>query len=193
MATNINKSMKHENDELYTPKILVDVIKPFLIEWHDNFVALNNREPHIWCPFDRDESEFCFLLKELDYNFYNSHIDYGQDFFEKIKYYKPDLVLSNPPFSKKLEVFKALNERNIPWALCMNLEALNYQIIGEYFADNPIGLIIPDKKISFNGKTSSFNTSYYCSESFHKGITFIHCEHNNGGKYFVPSRMYNDN
>lgn len=77
----------------------------------------------------------------------------------------------------------------------MNLESLNYQVMGNYFADYPISLIIPDKKISFDGNCSSFNTSYFCSPNFltddcNPTVRFVHCEHNNQGKYFVPSRMY---
>ena len=117
-------------------------------------------------------------------------------FFEKIETIRRvDLVLSNPPFSRKLDIIKTLNNYNITWCLCMNLESLNYQIMGNYFADHPISLIIPDKKISFDGHCSSFNTSYFCSPDFladdyNPTVKFVHCEHNNQGKYFIPSRMY---
>lgn len=184
--------VKRDNDELFTPKILVDVIKPFLVKWHDSFVRQKNCEPLIWCPFDKENSEFCWLLRDLNYNFTYSHIDDGDDFFDLVKEKKADLVLSNPPFSKKLEIFKELNNRSLTWCLVMNLECLNYQVIGNYFADNPIGLIVPDKKISFNGHCSAFNTSFFCSPDFHDGLQFVHCEHNNQGKFFVPSRMLND-
>ena len=56
----------------------------------------------------------------------HSHIsEENGDFFEKIKTIGDvDLVLSNPPFSKKLEIIKTLNEHNLVWSLCMNLESL---------------------------------------------------------------------
>ena len=198
MSTSISHAMKRNNDELYTPKILVDIIMPFVENYIDSIYGnwhLGKPIPRIWCPFDKENSEFVIALKEKfgqNIEIIHSHIsEEGGDFFEKIKNInKVDLVLSNPPFSRKLDIIKVLNEHNLTWCLCMNLESLNYQIMGNYFADNPIGLIIPDKKVSFNGNTSSFNTSFLCSENFFKGIKFVHCEHNNTGKNFTPSRMY---
>ena len=201
MSTSIRNAMKRDNDELYTPKILVDVIMPFVENYIDGIYSNWNPTkpiPRIWCPFDKENSEFVIALKEKfgkNVEIIHSHIsEQDGDFFEKIKTIGyVDLVLSNPPFSKKLDIIKTLNEYNFTWVLCMNLESLNYQIMGNYFADNPISLIIPDKKISFNGHCSSFNTSYFCSPDFTNDeatVKFVHCEHNNQGKYFVPSRMY---
>lgn len=191
MPTNISKSMKRDNDELYTPRILVEVIVPFI----EKYLTMVHETTTIWCPFDTANSEFVLVLKEKFPNLkiIHSHINEPNgDFFSKIEQLpnKNFLVISNPPFSKKLDIIKKLNEKNLQWALCMNLESLNYQVIGNYFADNPIGLIIPDKKISFDGNCSSFNTSYFCSPGFYKGVKFVHCLHNNQGKNFVPSRMY---
>lgn len=201
MSTSIRNAMKRDNDELYTPKILVDVIMPFVENYIDGIYSNWNPTkpiPRIWCPFDKENSEFVIALKEKfgkEVEIIHSHISEPDgDFFEKIKTIGYiDLVLSNPPFSKKLDIIKTLNEYNFTWVLCMNLESLNYQIMGNYFADNPISLIIPDKKISFNGHCSSFNTSYFCSPDFTYDepiVKFVHCEHNNQGKYFTPSRMY---
>lgn len=180
MPTNISKSMKRDNDELYTPRILVQVIVPFI----EKYLTMVHETPTIWCPFDTANSEFVLVLKEKFPNLkiIHSHIsEPNGDFFSKIEQLpnKNFLVVSNPPFSKKLDIIKKLNEKNLQWALCMNLESLNYQVMGNYFADNPIGLIIPDKKISFDGNCSSFNTSYFCSPGFYKGVKFVHCLHNN--------------
>lgn len=202
MSTSIRNAMKRDNDELYTPKILVDVIMPFVENFVDRYYSnwfSGKPIPRIWCPFDKENSEFVIALKEKfsqNVEILHSHIsEDGGDFFEKIKNLDyVHLVLSNPPFSRKLDIIKTLNDYCIIWCLCMNLESLNYQVMGNYFADNPISLIIPDKKISFDGHCSSFNTSYFCSPDFlgdcNPTVKFVHCEHNNQGKYFVPSRMY---
>ena len=50
----------------------------------------------------------------------------------------------------------------------------------------------PDKKVSFNGRTSSFNTSYFCWYFLPMGYMMCHLENNNSGKHYVPSRMYED-
>ena len=58
----------------------------------------------IWCPFDRDDSAFTRVLKNWGGGkIINTHIDYGQDFYD----YEPeenwDIMLSNPrsPTSEK--------------------------------------------------------------------------------------------
>ena len=141
-------------------------------------------------PFDTKNSEFVYLCRKLKFKYICSHIKTGQDFFK----FEPkvwDIALSNPPFSKKLEVFKRLNHLNKPWAMLMNIMALNYQIIGNYFAQNPCQLLIVDKRISFNGFPSSFNTSYVCGNNFlPKDLIFVHVENNNAKQNFVPSRMF---
>jgi hypothetical protein len=201
MSTSLNKAMKRDNDELYTPKVLVDAIMPFVESYIDKLYSNWNPTksvPRVWCPFDTKESEFVYALKEkfgTNIKLIHSHIsEENGDFFERIKTIGDvDLVLSNPPFSKKLEIIKTLNEHNFVWSLCMNLESLNYQIMGNYFADNPISLVIPDKKVSFDGNTSSFNTSYFCDPRFiceEPTVKFVHCPHNNTGANFMPSRMY---
>lgn len=202
MAANLNKSMKRNKDEYYTPKILVDIILPFVRSYIDGIYSNwypGKPIPKIWCPFDKLNSEFVLALKEKfnDCEIISSHIsEDGGDFFEKIETIgHVDLVLSNPPFSKKLEIIQKLNEKNIRFALLLNVECINYQIMGNYFAENPISLIIPDKKVSFDGHTTSFCSGYFCSpdfiEQYSEGnIKFVHCEHNNTGKNFKPSRMY---
>ncbi len=75
----------------------------------------------------------------------------------------------------------------------MNIMALNYQIIGNYFTQHPCQLLIVDKRISFNGFPSSFNTSYVCGNNFlPKDLIFVHIENNNAKQNFVPSRMLTD-
>lgn len=174
----LNKSMKNKNDERYTPPILV---KPIL-----NYIKPNSV---VWCPFDTKNSEFVIQLKKHGHNVIYSHIDLGQDFFK----YEPsehyDYIISNPPFSKKIEILDRLYQLNKPFAMLMNIECLNYQVVGEFFLDKPLQLLIVDKKVSFDGKTSSFNTSYFCKDILPKDLIFFHLENNNTGTNFVGSNM----
>jgi hypothetical protein len=201
------KKAFNKNDELYTPPVLVDVIVPFLMDWYRhtsikegvkpfkyNYIldpkTVKEYRPIIWCPFDTEDSEFVIKFKELGFDVVYSHVDTGQDFFE----YEPenwDIAISNPPFSSKLEVFKKLNSYRKPWIMAMNMMAINYSEIGNYFADNPVALIIPDKKISFDGNTSSFCTGYVTRGFLpDEAVKFVHVPHNNTGVNFAPSRMY---
>jgi len=175
---NLNKSMKNKNDERYTPPILVKPILKYI-----------KPQSTVWCPFDTEKSEFVILLKEAGHNVIYSHIDFGQDFFEYEPDEKYDYIISNPPFSQKLKVLDRLYKLNKPFAMLLNLECLNYQIVGEFFLDKSLQLLIVDKKVSFDGNTASFNTSYFCKDMLPKDLIFEHLENNNTGENFVCSRM----
>lgn len=54
----------------------------------------------VWCPFDTKHSEFVQKFKDAGFHVVYSHIYNGQDFFN----YEPsqwDILVSNPPFSRK--------------------------------------------------------------------------------------------
>ncbi len=167
-----------EKDEYYTPRILVQAILPYI-----------PRDKVVWCPFDTEESEFVQMLREANIPCVYSHIWDGQDFFT----YLPDhfdLIVSNPPFTKKLSILERCYSFNKPFALLLPLPMLNYQEVGCFFHGRPLQLLIPDKKVSFDGNTASFNTSYFCSGLLPSDLMFAHLEHNNSGKFFSPSRMF---
>ena len=168
-------------DEYYTPKILVEPILKYI-----------KPNSTIWCPFDTENSEFVILLKEAGHKVIYSHIWYGQDFFEFEPEEDYDYIISNPPFTRKLDVLKRLYEIGKPFAMVMGLPILNYQEVGEFFLDKELQLLIVDKKVSFDGNTASFNNSYFCYKMLPKDIIFEHLENNNSGKNYVPSRMHND-
>ena len=176
--TTIHKTIINKNDERYTPSILV---KPIL-----KFIPPNST---IWCPFDTENSEFVIHLKEQGHKVIFSHIFLGQDFFKYTPKEDFDYIISNPPFSLKLEVLKRLYDLNKPFAMLLNLECLNYQSVGSFFLDKNLELLIVDKKVSFDGNTSSFNTSYFCNKMLPEKLMFYHLEHNNTNDNFIPSRM----
>ena len=168
----------NEKDEYYTPKILV---KPILKYIKPNSV--------IWCPFDTENSEFVILLKEAGHSVIYSHICLGQDFFEYEPNEEYDYVISNPPFTRKLEVLDRLYKLNKPFAMILGLPILNYQEIGSFFLDKELQLLIVDKKVSFDGNTASFNNSYFCKDILPRDLMFEHLENNNSKHYFEKSRM----
>ena len=169
-----------KQDEYYTPACLV---KPIL-----SFIKPNSI---VWCPFDTDKSEYVLLLKEEGHTVIHSHISEGKDFFS----YTPktfDYIISNPPFSRKKEVLTRCYELQKPFALLLGLPILNYQEIGHFFLDKELQLLIFDKKVSFDGNTASFNSSYFCSQFLPKQLIFYHLENNNTKDNFKPSRMLLD-
>jgi len=159
-------------DEYYTPRILVEPILKYVKE-----------DKIVWCPFDTDKSNFVIMLKEKGIKVIYGHISTGQDFFE----YEPDnydMIISNPPFSLKLKVLDRLYKLDKPFAMVLGLPILNYQEIGNFFLDKQLQLLIVDKKVSFDGKTSSFNNSYFCYNMLERDLMFHHLEHNNSGRHF---------
>lgn len=177
---NLNKSMRNKNDERYTPPMLVEPILKYI-----------KPESTIWCPFDTINSEFVRILIDNGHHVVYTHIDNGQDFFEIEPPEHCDYIISNPPFSLKKQVMERLYELDIPFAMLMNIECLNYQVIGNFFYEknSDIQLLIVDKKVSFDGNTSSFNTSYFCRNILPKDLIFYHLPNNNTGKDFIGSRM----
>lgn len=168
----------NEKDEYYTPPILVGAIVKYI-----------KPNSTVWCPFDTEDSEFVIMLKEAGHKVIYSHIWYGQDFFE----YEPnepyDCIILNPPFTRKLDVFKRLYELGKPFAMVCGLPILNYQEIGEFFVGKHLQLLIVDKKVSFDGNTASFNNSYFCNGILPNDLMFEHLPHNNSKQNFVGSKM----
>jgi hypothetical protein len=179
------------NDELYTPAILAESILPFVKRFK---VAEKLEKPVVWCPFDTEKSEIVKALKSIGCDVFSSIIkEENGDFFEKLPPAGCDMIISNPPFSAKKAVFQRLNELRVPYAMLMNYMALGYQEIGEMFVENPVQLIIPDKKVSFDGRTSSFNTLWVCRFFLQdRDLEFVHLENNNSRKFFKPSEMLCD-
>jgi len=174
-----------KNDELYTPQILVEPINKYLQLWARKYKIY----PTVLCPFDNKKSEFVKLLKNWNVKVKYGHIESGQDFFTH-DYGEWDICISNPPFSKKLEVFKKLDEIGKPWAMICNVMMWNYHEIVDYFIDNEPELLFFNKRVSFDGNPSSFGSHYICRNLLPRKLICESLENNNAGKYFVPSGMY---
>ena len=180
------RAIKHVyqvKDDYRTPSYLVTIL--------DSFISQNGYKT-IYCPFDTDNSEFVRHFKELGLKVINGDIKNGFDFFAHEIPADADCVISNPPFSVKLNIFKKCFTENKPFALLMNFQAAHYQEIGKLFYDiekqtgDAVQFIIPDKKVSFDGKTSAFNTCYY-TWKFTDKTHWIHLEHNNTNKHYKPA------
>ena len=88
-------------DEQYTPRYGVEVLLPH--------IQHPLKDKIIWCPFDREDSQFVKVLTENGFKVVYSHIDYGQDFLN----YEPeqwDIIISNPPYKR------------VYWERCLDLK-----------------------------------------------------------------------
>jgi len=168
----------NRKDEYHTPAIMVYPIIEYL-----------KPGTTIWSPFDTEKSEFVKVFTQEGFNVIHSHIWEGKDFFTYEPSQPYDYIISNPPFTKKLDVLRRLYKLDKPFAMILGLPILNYQEIGEFFLEKNLELLIFDKKVSFDGNTASFNCSYFCNGIIPMGITFCHLPHNNTGKNFMASGM----
>lgn len=160
MAKNVGylQSDRSKNgDERYTSSYAV---KPLL-----EFIP---SEKTIWCPFDKECSAFVNVFEKSGYNVIYSHIDYGQDFF----CYEPkkwDIMISNPPFSKKDAVLRRAYELNKPFALLLPANSIQGKTRFRIFK-NDVQMLCFDQRIGFMDSDhmdkplegTSFGSAYFC-------------------------------
>lgn len=144
------------NDECFTPKYAVLPIIKYL-----------PKDKVIWCPFDKEDSQYVIQLRAAGFKVISSHIHDGQDFYT----YEPDehwdIIVSNPHFTKKKETFQRVLSFNKPFALLMTLVWLNDAAPKKLFKDKDLQLLMFDKRIKFlnNGVVQNkitFSSAYYC-------------------------------
>lgn len=121
----------------------------------------------VWCPFDREDSEFVKQIRGTGHKVIATHIDNGQDFYT----YEPtehwDCIISNPPFTNKRHIFERALSFNKPFALIMSNTWLNDSAPKQLFKDKDLQLLMFDKRMKFknNGEIQNkitFSSSYYC-------------------------------
>ena len=116
----------------------------------------------IWCPFYCDGKQKIYF-KEMGFDI----IHEDEDFF---KNNKGEIVIDNPPFSKKKEVFTRLKELDKPFIMICPSSMINTQYIRNLFykSKDKLQIIIPRKRIQFikNGdellNKCNFDCFYYC-------------------------------
>ena len=143
------------NDECYTPSYGVEPILKYI-----------PNGTTVWCPFDKDDSEFVKQISKTN-DVVHSHIEDGLDFYE----YEPDkwdVIISNPPFTKKRQIFERALSFKKPFALIMSNTWLNDSAPKQLFKDKDLQLLMFDKRMRFNlpnGESNNkitFSSSYYC-------------------------------
>lgn len=96
-----------------------------------------------------------------------------------------DAIVSNPPFSKRTEVFEKLFESGKPFAMIMNLNGLfdAYKRF-DMFRANDFEILVPRGRMRFKAadgetkKQPSFQSCYVCRKMLGKQIVFT--ERNKG-------------
>lgn len=168
------------SDEVYTPAYAVRPLLKYLeMYFHPE------HEIVIWCPFDKEDSEYVKIFRAEGYKVIASHIDdegVNHNFFE----YEPEepysFIISNPPFSCKDLILKRLHELNKPFAMLLPVPTLQGQRRFPYLKD--CQALIFDKRINYYTdvtkehvqKGVSFGSCYICKNFLPEDLIFEELE-----------------
>ena len=157
----------NKNDEYYTPSYAVYPIIKYLKEGST-----------IWCPFDKEESNFVQVLTKEGFKVIYGHIETGQDFF-KVEVPECDYIISNPPNSLKGEVFKRLYDIGKPFAMLINFQGIfDHKNRFEMFKNNRTEMLWLSPRVNYikqgDYKASGvpFQSGYLCSSIFKEQLNF---------------------
>lgn len=121
---------------------------------------------------------FVQTFKKLGVEVIFGHIETGQDFFD-YKEPQAEIVVSNPPFSKRDLIFERLYEMNVPFALVTNFNGLfDSRKRRELFRKNKFEILIPNGRMRFwsknyeGAKHPSFQSVYICYGVLNEQIVF---------------------
>lgn len=167
-------------DEQYTPRYGVEILLPHIEHLKDKI---------IWCPFDKEDSQFVKVLTENGFKVVYSHLEYGQDFLS----YEPekwDVLISNPPYKNKRVYWERALDLKKPFALLLPINILSDSIINttmkEREREREIQLLIPSKRMRFYnavtgevGNQPTFKASYFAVNLFKEPLLLVDMEINN--------------
>ena len=125
------------NDEFYTPRYAIDPLVKYI-----------SKDAKIWCPFDKPESLIAKRFAENGNSVVTSHIEEGKDFFFCNE--DCDLIISNPPYSLKNEVFERLFTLQKPFAMLVGVVGLfESQKRFSMFKNNTFEIMYLNKRVSY--------------------------------------------
>lgn len=160
-----------KNDECYTPAYAVEPLLKYLEKF---------KGKTIWCPFDKEESEFVKVLKSAGHKVIYTHKETGVDFYnfqndllaEKAPDF--DLIVSNPPFSNKAKIVEVVQSFKKPFALMLPMTWLNDSAPYRLFNGGGLELMIFNRRVRFLncGSQPSFAVGYFCNGILPDKIVF---------------------
>ena len=155
-------------DEIYTKRIDADQLVKYLKD--NNIIDFNTK---IWLPFnDWQASNISKAL--LDGGYSNQKLT-KDDFYSLNE--SCDIIISNPPFSKRTKLFTRLMELDKPFILLQPIQAFNNISFVKMLCkkSNDFGFLCPKNRMGFivNGvekdKTTAFYSFWLCYKTKIKG------------------------
>lgn len=135
---------------------------------------------NIWCPFDTQDSLYVRVLQHYNFNVQYSHIDNGQDFFTYTPPAPYDCIVSNPPFSQKVNVVKHLYSLKKPFMILLPQNALQNKKLTSMWMKNGVEYLGFDNRICFYTKNNLsqvthhnfFASGYFCHDVLPEKLVF---------------------
>ena len=160
------QTVTEQGDEYYTPEYIVEILLPFIKQ--KGFKT-------IWCPCDKEWSEYVKVFQREGFNVIYTHIDNGQDFLEFEPTEQYDAIITNPPFSIKNKIFERCIELDKPFCLLMSATSIQSASFVKVISEaKDFNIMMFDKRISYSGDRPPFPSWYYSSGLFEKTEFYIY-------------------
>ncbi len=162
-STNLKMLKKTSNnilsDECYTPKEAINPLLNFLkkdLIYYDCTSGLSSN-----------------IVDYLNDNNYQCKSSNNLDFLKNDIPKNIDVIITNPPYSKKDKFIKRCYELKKPFALLLPISSLQGQKRGKMFNENGIEILVLNKRIDFTGKGSPhFGVAWFCKDVLNKKLLF---------------------
>ena len=150
-------------DEMYTPAYALDPLIPFLPKSRWENIGLCVCEP-----YPGPSRHMVNALKE-------------RGFCVVEHPHEAEMIITNPPYSKKDEILQECYDYGIPFALLLPLTALEGKKRGAMYREHGIQLIIPNRRVNFitpnGGKSAWFQVAWFTwGLNLPKDLNFVEME-----------------
>ena len=138
-----------QSDECYTPQ---NGITP-LLEFLDNSKVY----------YDCTSGKSSNIVNNLNYNGFKCLSSGDRDFLTDEIPDEVNIIITNPPYSKKDKFIERCYEVGKPFALLLPVSALQGKARGKMFFENGIEILALNNRIDFTGKGSPhFGVAWFC-------------------------------
>lgn len=152
---------KGHSDELYTPEYAFNMLLPFLQKDKRLFECAEGT------------GQLKKIMQDSGYSVISSKDFFNDDVTDF------DIIVSNPPYSIKDKFLEKCYTLRKPFALLMPINALEGIKRQELYRKYGIQILLPNKRIDFNGKGSPwFYTAWFCWNLLPKDIMFVNKQSN---------------
>ncbi len=142
-----------EYDELFTPAYAVKPLLPYI--------------PKNWIIWEctSNDNNIAKVFKEAGYTVIETHKDNGIDFLKDGLDFDFDVIITNPPYSKKNKekFLQRCYDYNKPFALLLPTTATNGVERNKLYAKYSIEILVFNRRVCFTGKDKHWkHSNWYC-------------------------------